>query len=165
MALAAGRKVTAVLLEMLHSLLLVILLLFLVIIFNPRILPGIFLLLLAWGISPLVVYQISRPIQKPRLKLSEENHQRLHRLARRTWLFFEQFANPEDHWLPPDHYQESPRGQVAHRTSPTNIGLMLTSTLGARDLGYISLDDLILQINNAFSTLNTLERYREHLLN
>jgi cyclic beta-1,2-glucan synthetase len=165
MALAAGRKMSAVLSEMLHSLLLVILLLFLVIILNPRILPGVFLLLFAWGISPLVAYQISRPIQKPRLKLSEENHQKLHRLARRTWLFFEQFANPEDHWLPPDHFQESPRGQVAHRTSPTNIGLMLTSTLGARDLGYISLDDLILRINNAFSTLHPMERYRGHLLN
>ena len=47
------------------------------------------------------------------------------RLARRTWAFFEQFAGPNDHWLPPDHFQESPLGNVAHYTTPTNIGLFL----------------------------------------
>ena len=52
--------------------------------------------------------------------------------------FFETFVGPEDHWLPPDNYQEHPRAVVAHRTSPTNMGLALLANLAAYDFGYIS---------------------------
>jgi cyclic beta-1,2-glucan synthetase len=48
-------------------------------------------------------------------------------VARRTWRFFETFVGDEDHWLPPDNFQEDPP-VVAHRTSPTNIGLLLLSS-------------------------------------
>src|ERR1019366_7958487 len=41
----------------------------------------------------------------------------LRRIARRTWRYFEVFAGPDDQWLPPDNFQEQPRGEVAHRTS------------------------------------------------
>ena len=61
-------------------------------------------------------------------------------LARRTWDFFETFVGPSDHWLPPDNYQEIPQPKVAHRTSPTNMGLLLVSTLAAHDLGYLGVD-------------------------
>ena len=37
--------------------------------------------------------------------------------------FFEKFVTAEDNWLPPDNYQEDPVERIAHRTSPTNIGL------------------------------------------
>src|SRR4030065_602797 len=66
----------------------------------------------------------------------------LRRTARRTWRYFEVFAGPDDQWLPPDNFQEQPRGEVAHRTSPTNIGMMFLSSLAARDLGYLGLDEL-----------------------
>jgi cyclic beta-1,2-glucan synthetase len=149
--------------EMIQSVLLVILLTVLVILFAPIL--SIFFLLILWGISPLVAYQISQPVTKKKHVLSKTEIEIIKRLARRTWLFFERFVGPEDHWLPPDHYQESPLGQIAHRTSPTNIGLLLTSTLGARDFGYISLEELVLRIHNSFSTLKQMEKYRGHLLN
>src|SRR3546814_11990848 len=56
-------------------------------------------------------------------------------VARRTWLFFETFVRPEDNWLPPDNYQEPPNEETAHRTSPTNIGMMLISSITAWRLG------------------------------
>jgi cyclic beta-1,2-glucan synthetase len=87
------------------------------------------------------------------------------RLARRTWAFFEQFAGPNDHWLPPDHFQESPRGNVAHYTTPTNIGLFLVSTLSAYDLGYMGLFELAVRLRSTFESMNRLEHYRGHLLN
>ena len=59
------------------------------------------------------------------------------RSSRRTWRFFETFVTAEDHFLPPDNFQEDPKPVVAHRTSPTNIGLYLLSTLAARDFGWI----------------------------
>jgi hypothetical protein len=80
-------------------------------------------LLAMWLISPGIAAWIGKPNQKRQEKLDDSQLRAFHRLARKTWLFFEQFIGPEDHWLPPDHYQEAPLGIVAHHTSPTNIGL------------------------------------------
>jgi cyclic beta-1,2-glucan synthetase len=122
-------------------------------------------LLIAWLLSPEIVYLISRPsVRKPET-LSAAQHQLLRRLARRTWLFFEQFVGPEGHWLPPDHFQELPLGQVTPHTSPTNIGLFILSTLSAYDFGYIGLQDLISRLKLTFDGLDGLEQYRGHLLN
>jgi cyclic beta-1,2-glucan synthetase len=122
-------------------------------------------LLLAWLISPQVAQWISRPIRRLQPRLTPEQRQRLGVIARRTWLFYERFVGPEDHWLPPDHFQESPRGQVAHHTSPTNIGFLLLSGLAASDLGYVGLLGLALRLNSTLDTLDGLERHRGHFLN
>jgi cyclic beta-1,2-glucan synthetase len=79
-------------------------------------------ILLSWIISPYIAVRISRRIYRSKEQLSPSQKHTLRLLARSTWLFFEQFIGPEDHWLPPDHFQEDPRGLIAHRTSPTNIG-------------------------------------------
>ena len=94
-------------------------------------------LLAAWFLVPGIAIWISRPLPRHAEELDSGQRRELRRLARRTWLFFEQFISPEDQWLPPDHFQEAPLGIVAHRTSPTNIGLALLSALGAYDLGYL----------------------------
>ena len=96
------------------------------------------------------------------------NHQktnRLRQITRLTWGFFERFVGPEDHWLPPDHFQESPNGTVAHRTSPTNIGLLLTSTLAAYDMGYLDQLGLATRLDTSMDSLDQLERFRGHFLN
>ncbi|MFH0722261.1 hypothetical protein WMC73_24250, partial [Citrobacter braakii] len=48
--------------------------------------------------------------------------------------FFETFATEKENWLPPDNYQEIPQPTVAHRTSPTNIGLSLMADSPARSV-------------------------------
>ena len=98
---------------------------------HPAALPVALPFVLAWLASPQVAYWISRPIVHKPLHLSADQRQQLRSLARRTWLFFEQFVGPDDHWLPPDHFQEAPRPVIAHHTSPTNIGLFLLSILAA----------------------------------
>jgi cyclic beta-1,2-glucan synthetase len=122
-------------------------------------------ILVAGLVSPQIAYWISQPIVHKPDDITAEQRQELRRLARRTWLFFEQFVGPEDHWLPPDHFQEEPRGTVAHRTSPTNIGLGLLSILGAYDLGYIGLPELIIRLQNSLDEINSLEKFNGHLLN
>ena len=42
-----------------------------------------------------------------------------------------------EHGLPPDNFQDDPQPLVAHRTSPTNIGMYLLATVSARDFGWI----------------------------
>jgi cyclic beta-1,2-glucan synthetase len=121
--------------------------------------------LLVWAASPYIATSISKPIRKPIARVSPAQENKLRLLARSTWLYFEHFVGPEDRWLPPDHFQEDPRGQVAHRTSPTNIGLMLLSTLSAHDLGYIGPLELSLRLRDSFDSMESLERVRGHFLN
>ena len=89
----------------------------------------------------------------------------LRNLSRKTWAFFETFVGPEDNWLPPDNYQEHPVPTIAHRTSPTNMGLSLLANLTAHDFGYIPAGQLIERTTNAFQTMETMERYRGHFFN
>src|SRR6185503_14404135 len=86
-------------------------------------------------------------------------------VARRTWRFFETFVTDEDHWLPPDNFQEEPKPAVAHRTSPTNIGLLLLSSVSAYDFGYLGLIELVERLELTLVSLQKLQRFRGHLLN
>ena len=72
---------------------------------------------------------------------------------------------PEDHALPPDNVQLVPELTVAHRTSPTNIGMALLATLAAHDLGFIDTDELADRIDATLTTVESLERFEGHLLN
>jgi cyclic beta-1,2-glucan synthetase len=54
---------------------------------------------------------------------------------------------------------------IAHRTSPTNIGMGLLSTLAAHDLGFIRTPALIGRLEATLSTMDRLERFEGHLLN
>jgi len=132
---------------------------------NPLALPAAAPLLLLWLGSLQIANWISRPVTRQQPPLSVSKHHQLHRLARRTWLYFEQFVGPDDNWLAPDHFQEKPRGVLAHRTSPTNLGLLLLSTLAAYDLGYIGVMDLVLRLRSTLDSMDRLERYRGHFLN
>jgi cyclic beta-1,2-glucan synthetase len=133
---------------------------------QPQAIPTSLPLILVWIVSPQVAYWISRRREyKLGEVLSEDELGELRAIARWTWLYFERFIGPEDHWLPPDHFQEDPKGAVAHRTSPTNIGLMLLSTAVAYDFGYIGVFDFVYRMTYSFETLDKLEKYRGHLLN
>jgi cyclic beta-1,2-glucan synthetase len=137
----------------------------LVLLIRPESLPAAGGFLLAWFLSPLIAWWVSQerlPREKP-LSVAERRELRL--IARKTWGFFESFVGAEDHWLPPDNFQEEPRHQVAHRTSPTNKGLLLVSTLAAQDFGYLTLCSLLDRLEKTFDTLDRLERHRGHFYN
>ena len=118
-----------------------------------------------WVVSPMIAWWISQPLEEKLHELSAEEILQLHKLARKTWNFFETFVSAEDHWLPPDNFQEYPRPIVATRTSPTNIGLGLLSALAAHDFGFISLPNLMEHITRTLETMEKLERYNGHFYN
>jgi cyclic beta-1,2-glucan synthetase len=118
-----------------------------------------------WAVAPLVAYRLSQHVARERLELGEDDRQLLLDLARRTWRWFETFMGPEDHGLPPDNFQELPEARVAHRTSPTNIGMGLLSTLAAHDLGFIQTPELAERIDATLTTIEGLERLEGHLFN
>ncbi|MGD8430287.1 MAG: glucoamylase family protein, partial [Ectothiorhodospiraceae bacterium] len=121
--------------------------------------------LLLWLLSPQIAFLAQRGHAPVAERIRDEDRTHLRRIARRTWFFFERFVGPEDHWLPPDHFQERPKGIVAHRTSPTNIGLLLASNATAYDLGYVDAEELLLRTRNTLQTVASLQRFRGHLLN
>jgi cyclic beta-1,2-glucan synthetase len=122
-------------------------------------------LLILWIAAPEITWAMARERREDAEPLAEDDRRFLRGLARRTWIFFETFAGPEDNWLPPDNYQGAPHAEIAQRTSPTNIGMLMLSTAAAWDLGYIGRSELAARTANLFATLDRLERYRGHFYN
>jgi cyclic beta-1,2-glucan synthetase len=135
--------------------------------FQPQALWFAAPVLLCWMSTPVVVGFVSREVTppKPSDRLSESDRLLLRGLGAKTWRFFETFVTERDNFLPPDNYQEDPRGVIAHRTSPTNIGLYLMSSLAARDLGIITLREWLTRGEQTLSTLERMERRSGHILN
>jgi cyclic beta-1,2-glucan synthetase len=122
--------------------------------------------LLAWLAAPAFAWHISRtPVAAAKSELDPEEERALRLVARRTWRFFETFVGAEDNHLPPDNYQEDPRGVLARRTSPTNIGLYLLSVVAARDFGWCGLREALDRIEATLDTLGRMQKYRGHLYN
>ncbi len=127
--------------------------------------PAIALFALAWTLSPAIAWWISQPVRTRITSLTLGQERFLRVIARRTWRFFETFVTIEDHYLPPDNYQEQPVLAVAHRTSPTDIGLSLLANLTAYDFGYIPMSELIERTQNTLTTMGQLKRFRGHFYN
>ena len=129
-------------------------------------LPAAAPFLVLWFLAPLIGYWVSVPIG-PRVRpLTADELRLFRRTARSTWRYFDTFVTAGDGWLAPDNFQEAgDQPKLARRTSPTNIGMGLLSTLAAHDLGYLSTGSLLVRIDRTLTTLEGLERYNGHFLN
>jgi hypothetical protein len=121
--------------------------------------------LFLWALSPAIVNWISTPRTILRTKITDVQRKYLRELSRKTWNFFETYVTENDNWLPIDNLQQYPITIIAHRTSPTNIGMSLLANLAAIDFGYITISQLLERTSNTFKTLNKLERYEGHFYN
>ena len=122
-------------------------------------------LLLLWLISPAIAWWISKPNVPTVFAPTAAQMQFLRTLARKTWAFFDTHVGPDDHWLPPDNVQIQPAPAVAHRTSPTNIGLALLANLAAYDFGFVSAGRLVDRTVQTLATMRLLPRHRGHFYN
>ena len=119
-----------------------------------------------WLFSPAVARFVSfSPGVETITRMSEAQSLALRQTARRTWRFFETFVTADDNMLPPDNFQEDPRSEVAHRTSPTNIGLYLLSVVSARDFGWIGTAQTIDRLEATLATMARMPRFRGHFYN
>ena len=122
-------------------------------------------ILILWIAAPVVAHQVGVQPVGPDRRLPRGRRAQAMQYAILHWNYFERFACEETHWLAPAQFQEDPHPVVAHRTSPTNIGLQLLSTMSARDLGLLALDPMLERLERAFETLDRLSRYRGHFYN
>ncbi len=119
-----------------------------------------------WVASPAIARWASiSPLVAGRVSVSTTDAATLRLIARRTWRFFESFVTRDDHMLPPDNFQEDPNPVLAHRTSPTNIGLYLLSVASARDFGWIGTLEAIERLESTLETMQILPRFRGHFYN
>ncbi|HET9694263.1 MAG TPA: glucoamylase family protein, partial [Steroidobacteraceae bacterium] len=122
-------------------------------------------ILALWLVAPGITWWISRPLTPAVPTLSREQRDFLRVLARRTWAFFERVVVRDDNWLPPDNLQVQPGPTIAHRTSPTNIGLALLANLAAYDFGYLPAARMLERTARTLRSMASLERYRGHFYN
>lgn len=121
---------------------------------------------LLWLTAPALAAWTSRsPAISRQAAFSDPDARDLRLTARRTWRFFETFVTPAENMLPPDNFQEDPKPVVAHRTSPTNIGLYLLSTVAARDFGWSGTTETIERLEATFDSMRKLSRFRGHFYN
>ena len=146
------------------SVLLTITALISILLINPSGLAVALPFLLAWLFAPIVVRKLDRPQQPRQFDLDDRQQRFLRTTARRTWLFFRRFVEPDNHWLPPDNYQEEPSVALARRTSPTNMGMSLNAALAAHDFGWLDLQTLIAWLANSMERMGGLDHYRGHWL-
>lgn len=121
--------------------------------------------LLAWLIGPWLAWRLSSAPRQSVFSPSVDELRFLRVLTRKTWAFFDQYVGPQDNWLPPDNVQEEPKPAIAHRTSPTNMGMALLAHLAAHDFGYLSTERLLTRLAASLDSMNGLERHRQHFYN
>ncbi|MGH8145438.1 MAG: GH36-type glycosyl hydrolase domain-containing protein [Rhodanobacteraceae bacterium] len=121
--------------------------------------------LVLWFAAPCLAWWISRTPESPPLPLDAAQRIFLRGVARRVWHWFETYVNADEHWLPPDNCQEFPVEQIAHRTSPTNIGMALLANLTAHDFGYLTTSGMLHRCAATLDTLGKLPRHRGHFYN
>lgn len=119
-----------------------------------------------WAATPVWIWWASRP-RSPRADaaLLPAQQQYLEGVARDTWRFFERCVTADDLHLPPDNLQTVPHEALAHRTSPTNIGLYLLSAACAREFGWITGTELADRLEATLATMDRLPRHRGHFFN
>jgi cellobiose phosphorylase len=122
-------------------------------------------ILAMWLAAPAITWLVSKPVTKKLAELNFEQTIFLQKMARKTWAFFDEFVTEGDNWLPPDNYQEQPVAVIAHRTSPTNIGLSLLASLTAYDFSYISGGDMLERVWHTLTSMEKMERYKGHFYN
>ncbi|MHB8354851.1 MAG: glucoamylase family protein, partial [Burkholderiales bacterium] len=132
---------------------------------KPAVLIAAGPILLLWFAAPVTAWWLSRLLVHRKATLKAEQLLFLRGLSRQTWAFFETHVGLEDHGLPPDNVQEYRSDPVAHRTSPTNMGLALLANLSAYDFGYIPAGRLVVRTADAFHTMNRLQRHLGHFYN
>jgi hypothetical protein len=121
-------------------------------------------ILALWLFSKPIARWLDRPLASGRSEITTDDENFLRKVALKTWRYFRTFSTPEDQWLIPDNVQGQ-NYEVAHRISPTNLGLQLNSQYAAYDLGFITLQRFLDETNKTFAHAKELPKFNGHFLN
>lgn len=142
---------------------LVSLVLFSVSIYFENLLTSIISLFMLTALPTAICLDRVLPAENPKIK--ENQREKLLAEASRLWSFFQDYVTEEENFLPPDNVQYTPVYRVAHRTSPTNMGMYLLSCVCACELSLIDKETAVTCISRTISTVDKLEKYKGNLYN
>jgi cyclic beta-1,2-glucan synthetase len=123
------------------------------------------LLFVLWALAPVAAWWSSRVDAEVQDPLSPEQRSYLEKMAHDTWRFFEHVVGPDDNHLPPDNLQLEPQPTIAHRTSPTNIGMYLLATCCAREFRWIDTAALLARLAATLDSVDRMQKHHGHLFN
>ncbi len=131
---------------------------------NPDALGPAVPVLATWVLAPAVAMWLNAAIPQEAGITAPDDREFLRQVGQRTWNYFADFSDDEENWLIPDNYQRD-LATPAHRSSPTNLGLLLNANLAAVDLGFLSVGEFVERTNRTLESMSRLERYRGHFYN
>ncbi|MES2532735.1 MAG: glucoamylase family protein, partial [Pseudomonadota bacterium] len=124
-----------------------------------------FILFMLWASAPVAAWWGSRVPATTQGALDADQTAYLDTLAHDTWRFFEHAVGAADNHLPPDNLQLEPEPTIAHRTSPTNIGMYLLACCCAHEFGWIDARTLAARLTATLDTVDRLDKHQGHLYN
>ena len=119
---------------------------------------------LMWLLSPVAAAALALPAHRE-YTLSRADKEYIRCRAGETWRYLRDFSTEEENYLPPDNFQEQPPIGVAHRTSPTNIGLAAASAAAMMDMELIPAAEAVEYIRRLTETLARMPRCQGHYYN
>ncbi|HME11265.1 MAG TPA: glucoamylase family protein [Candidatus Acidoferrum sp.] len=132
--------------------------------FRPAALLASLPILTLWILAKPAARWLDRPLHSMRSDIGPAEEEFLRLAALRTWRYFRQMPGPESNWLIPDNVYEEPFN-VAHRLSPTNLGLQFNAQYAAYDLGFLDARCFLELAETTLSSAKRLPRFRGHFLN
>lgn len=119
-----------------------------------------------WLAGPYVAYFISRkPKIKERKELQSYQKKDFRIVMRKMWAFYDDYAVASENYLPPDNMQIAPFQSINHKTSPTNIGFLITGTIIAEKMSYITFGEMIERLDNISTSIEKMEKWNGHIYN
>lgn len=115
-------------------------------------------------LAPFLLWKVSQE-RKVVPSLEKNKKEDLENVARRTWSFFENLLTEENHYLIPDNYQLNRESKADYKTSPTDIGMSLTSVVSAFEFGFISKEKAVFYIDNIVRSIQKLEKWNGFIYN
>lgn len=115
--------------------------------------------------EPIFSWVSEYPYRDKNREIRGVRREKLISYAASMWKYYSEQCNAQNHFLPPDNVQTAPIGRVAHRTSPTNIGLSLCAALAACDLYLITPQAMCVYLLRMLSTVEKLAHWHGNLYN
>ena len=121
-------------------------------------------IIICYLLAPFVLYSVSIE-NKNDSSLTSDKNKELTDIARRTWLFFSNLLKEENNYLIPDNYQLNRENKIDFKTSPTDIGMSLTSVISAYKFGFIDLNESFIYLDKIVTSIERLEKWNGFLYN
>ena len=134
-------------------------------ILNPQYWYVSLVIIICLLMAPFVLWMVSKKNETAKLELNEEANNELADIAYRTWLFFDSLLNEENNYLIPDNYQINREIKEDYKTSPTDIGMSITSVISACELGFIKREKAIKLLDRIITSIEKLEKWNGMIYN